>query len=139
AQDAEYRAIMMADRVRNFSETWMAGSMGCCQCHDHKFDPYTQEDFYSLQAFFADVDEYGSFQSVGGNNLPTQRPPEMMAWTLPIYEKMQKLDEQIAKRESSLKGLLKVGWEKHRDELVKLKKERLDLEAQFVPTMITKA
>ena len=56
AQDAEYRAIMLADRVRNFSETWMAGSMGCAQCHDHKFDPYTAEDFYSLQAFFADVD-----------------------------------------------------------------------------------
>jgi hypothetical protein len=139
AQDLEYRAIYLADRVRNFSETWMAGSMGCSQCHDHKFDPYTQEDFYSLQAFFADVDEYGSFQSVGGNDLPTQRPPEMMAWTLPVYEKMQKLDAQIAEVEASLTGLIKPGWEKKRDELAKLKKERVDLEAQFVPTMITKA
>jgi hypothetical protein len=140
AQDGEYRAIYLADRVRNFSETWLAGSMGCSQCHDHKFDPYTQDDFYSLQAFFADVDEYGSFQPVGGNSIPTQRPPEMLAWTLPIYEKIQKLDARIAKREESLRtGMFKEGWEKHRDELAKLKKERVDLEAQFVPTMITKA
>ena len=48
AQDAEYRAMYQADRVRNFSETWLAGSMGCAECHDHKFDPYTQDDFYSL-------------------------------------------------------------------------------------------
>jgi hypothetical protein len=139
AQDGEYRAIMLADRVRNFSETWMAGSMGCAQCHDHKFDPYTAEDFYSMQAFFADVDQYGSFQSVGANNIPTQRPPEMMAWTLPVYEQMQTLNAKIAKVEKSLNGLIKEGWEKKQEELATLKKERVDLEAQFVPTMITKA
>ena len=138
AQDGEYRAIYLADRVRNFSETWLAGSMGCAQCHDHKFDPYTQEDFYSLAAFFADVDEYGSFSSVGGNSIPTERPPEMLAWTLPVYERMQELDSRIAKQEQTLVGLLK-DWEKQRDELVKLKKERVDLEAQFMPTMVTKA
>jgi hypothetical protein len=139
AQDEEYRAIYLADRVRNFSETWMAASMGCSQCHDHKFDPYTQEDFYSLAAFFADVDEYGSFNNIGIATLPTQRPPEMLAWTLPIYEQMKPLDEQIAKAESALVGWLKAGWEKQRDELIKLKRKRLDLEAQFVPTLITRA
>jgi hypothetical protein len=139
AQDGEYRAIYLADRVRNFSETWMAGSMGCAACHDHKFDPYTTEDFYSLQAFFADVDEYGSFQPVGGNSLPTERPPEMLAWTLPVYEKAKAIDEKIAKEEAGLTGLMKDGWEKRRDEVIKLKKERADLDAQFVPTMITKA
>jgi Protein of unknown function (DUF1553)/Protein of unknown function (DUF1549) len=139
AQDGEYRAIYLADRVRNFSETWLAASMGCSQCHDHKFDPYTQDDFYSLEAFFADVDHYGSFAPVGHNVLPTPRPPEMLAWTLPVYEKMQKLDAKIAKDQASLTGLLQAGWEKKRDELIKLKKERVDLEAQFVPTMITQA
>lgn len=139
AQDAEYRAIMLADRVRNFSETWLAGSMGCAQCHDHKFDPYTAEDFYSLQAFFADVDQYGSFQSAANNEVPTQRPPEMMAWTLPVYEKMQALDQKIAEAEKPLDGAINRGWEKRLRELSELKKERIDLEAQFVPTMITRA
>jgi hypothetical protein len=117
----------------------MAASMGCSQCHDHKFDPYTQEDFYSLAAFFADVDEYGSFNNIGIATLPTQRPPEMLAWTLPIYEQMKQLDEEIAKANSALVGWLKVGWEKQRDELIALKRKRLDLEAQFVPTLITRA
>lgn len=139
AQDAEYRAIYLADRVRNFSETWMAGSMGCAQCHDHKFDPYSQEDFYSMAAFFADVDEHGSFAPVGGNELPTQRPPEMLAWTLPVYQQMQEIDAKIATLEASLAGVFKGDWEKRREELIQLKKQRLDLEGKFVPTMITKA
>ena len=35
----EYRAIYLADRVRNVSQVWMGATMGCCQCHDHKYDP----------------------------------------------------------------------------------------------------
>ena len=100
AQDGEYRANHLADRVRNVSETWLAGSMGCAECHDHKFDPYTQEDFYSLAAFFADVDQYGSFAAGRRQrHCPRERPPEMLAWTLPVYEKMQKIDAKIAELE----------------------------------------
>ncbi len=57
AQPKEYRAIYLADRVRNVSSVWMGATMGCAQCHDHKFDPYTTRDFYALEAFFADVKE----------------------------------------------------------------------------------
>ena len=39
----EYEAKYAADRVRNVSTVWMAATMGCCQCHDHKFDPFTHE------------------------------------------------------------------------------------------------
>ncbi|HEX2475701.1 MAG TPA: DUF1549 and DUF1553 domain-containing protein, partial [Lacipirellulaceae bacterium] len=139
AQDGEYRVKYLADRVRNFSEVWLAGSMGCAECHDHKFDPYTQEDFYSLAAFFADVDWSGDYKGLAVDVTPTQRPPEMLAWTLPVYERIQKLDARIAKLEKSLAGVFKNGWEERRNELIELKRERLELEAQFVPTMITKA
>jgi hypothetical protein len=139
AQDAEYRAKMLADRVRNYSEVWLAASMGCAECHDHKFDPYTTDDHYSLQAFFADVDRYGSFVPVANNEIPTQRPPEIFAWTLPVYAKVKKIDAQIAKLENSLAGPLKGDWEKRRARLIRLKKERIDLEGQFVPTMVTEA
>jgi len=57
AQDAEYRAIYLADRVRNVSSVWMGATLGCAQCHDHKFDPYLSRDFYAFEAFFADVSE----------------------------------------------------------------------------------
>jgi mono/diheme cytochrome c family protein len=57
AQAKEYTAKYAADRVRNASVVWMAATMGCCECHNHKFDPYVTKDFYSLEAFFADVKE----------------------------------------------------------------------------------
>jgi mono/diheme cytochrome c family protein len=57
ADPKEYRAIYLADRVRNLSSVWLGATVGCAQCHDHKFDPYQAKDFYSLGAFFADVKE----------------------------------------------------------------------------------
>jgi hypothetical protein len=57
AQAKEYEAKYAADRVRNASTVWLGTTMGCCQCHDHKFDPFTMRDFYSFAAFFADVQE----------------------------------------------------------------------------------
>jgi hypothetical protein len=57
AQPKEYAAKYMADRVRNVSSVWMGLTLGCAECHDHKFDPLTTKDFYSLASFFADVKE----------------------------------------------------------------------------------
>src|SRR5262249_40237718 len=57
AQPKEYRAIYLADRVRNASTVWLGATLGCAQCHDHKFDPYLARDFYRFAAFFADVKE----------------------------------------------------------------------------------
>ena len=57
AQADEYVTIYQADRVRNFGSVWLAATTGCAQCHDHKYDPFTMKDFYSLAAFFADVKE----------------------------------------------------------------------------------
>jgi Protein of unknown function (DUF1553)/Protein of unknown function (DUF1549)/Planctomycete cytochrome C len=76
AQDKEYRAKYAADRVRNVSAVWLGATMGCAECHDHKFDPYTQRDFYRLAAFFADLDERGAY--LGPDSSPTKRPPEML-------------------------------------------------------------
>ena len=57
AQPKEYENRYNADRVRNVGSVWLAATMGCCECHDHKFDPFTAKDFYSLGSFFADVKE----------------------------------------------------------------------------------
>jgi hypothetical protein len=139
AQDKEYRAKHLADRVRNYSETWLAGSMGCSECHDHKFDPFTQDDFYSLGAFFADVDHYGSFVPVAKNTTPTERPPEMLAWTLPVYRQMQDVDARIAALEKTLVGFFDADWMKRRDELTELRKRRAELEGKFERVMVTQA
>jgi len=75
-QPKEYLAIYAADHVRNLSAVWMGATMGCCQCHDHKFDPYTTRDFYSMAAFFADVDEAQHLTN-GFDISPTIRAPEL--------------------------------------------------------------
>jgi hypothetical protein len=139
AQDEEYRAKHLADRVRNYSETWLGASMGCSECHDHKFDPYTQDDFYSLGAFFADVDHYGSFEPISSNTTPTERPPEMLAWTLPVSKEAERLDAEIAKLDASLTGVLKGDWKRRRSRLLELKQKRVEIEGKFVPAMITKS
>ena len=94
-QPREYLAIYAADRIRNLSEVWMGGTMGCCQCHNHKFDPYTIEDFYSLGAFFADLDEAKHFTS-GGNSLPTKREPELVVLTRRERLRIDELKQEIA-------------------------------------------
>ena len=57
AQPKEYAAKYAADRVRNASVVWLGATMGCCECHNHKFDPFTTQDFYRFAAFFADLQE----------------------------------------------------------------------------------
>jgi len=58
-QPKEYLAKYGADRVRTTTTVWLAATMGCAECHDHKFDPFTAKDFYSFKAFFADIKETG--------------------------------------------------------------------------------
>ena len=63
AQAKEYIAIYAADRVRNVSGVWMGQTVGCAQCHDHKYDPITTKDFYAMAAFFADIKEKGVYEA----------------------------------------------------------------------------
>ena len=56
-QPKEYLSKYIAERVRNVSGTWLGATFGCCECHNHKFDPFLAKDFYSLEAFFADIEE----------------------------------------------------------------------------------
>jgi hypothetical protein len=58
-QPKEYLAKYGADRVRTLSAVWLGSTLGCAECHDHKFDPFTSRDFYSMKAFFADIKETG--------------------------------------------------------------------------------
>jgi hypothetical protein len=58
-QPKEYLAKYGADRVRTTVAVWLGSTLGCAECHDHKFDPFTQRDFYSMKAFFADLKETG--------------------------------------------------------------------------------
>lgn len=57
AQPKDYEYRMLTDRVRAVGSVWLGQTFGCAACHDHKFDPITMKDFYSLGAVFADIKE----------------------------------------------------------------------------------
>jgi len=108
SQPKEYIAIYLGDRVRNVSAVWMATTLGCTECHDHKYDPFTSRDFYSLGAFFADLEE----TPVGPQkytSLPTavqQSEVEGLKKRIPALESALKtqtpvLDAALAKWEAS--------------------------------------
>jgi len=105
-QRKEYQAIYDADRVRNLSEAFMGATIGCAQCHDHKYDPYTDEDFYAMAAFFGQMDDLehlppldGSNFGRGTNSNPTWREPT--AAVLSPLDKQRKaaLEAQLAEAE----------------------------------------
>jgi len=107
-QPKEYLAIYGADRVRNVSAVWMGATVGCAQCHDHKYDPYTAKDFYAMQAFFADVDEAQHFK-VGSNSLPTKRPPEIKVLNRVDRERLATLERELAAAAEAEQADLKAG------------------------------
>ena len=72
AQDKDYLARYMTDRIRAIGTVWMGQTLGCAQCHDHKFDPITSRDFYSMGAFFADIKEAVIGRREDGELVPSE-------------------------------------------------------------------
>ncbi|MBL8759815.1 MAG: DUF1549 domain-containing protein, partial [Phycisphaerae bacterium] len=59
--DEEFRQEYVADRVRTFGTAFLGLTLECTRCHDHKYDPITQEDYYSIASFFSAIDEAGTY------------------------------------------------------------------------------
>ena len=62
----EFQAETLVDRASTVGTVWMGLTVGCARCHDHKYDPITQRDFYSLAAYFNNVDEVGNGGAADG-------------------------------------------------------------------------
>ncbi len=99
AQPKEYMAKYMGDRVRAVGAAWLGLTTGCAECHDHKFDPITAKDFYSLGAFFADVRQWGVYADYGytpnpdlkGVNNEWPFPPEIQAPNAAVGRRLEEL------------------------------------------------
>jgi hypothetical protein len=111
AQDKEYRAKYAADRVRTTSSVWLGSTMACCECHDHKFDPFSTKDFYSFEAFFSDLKEKGFYP--GGLWEPFIQVPtkEQAAENKHLDEAIAKLKKIIDTPTEELAASQKI-WEK---------------------------
>lgn len=100
SQAKEYLAKYASDRVRNVSTVWLGSTLGCAECHDHKFDPFLAKDFYSMAAFFADIEEKGVFSGGGdwGSKVRVLAPP--------AQEKLVRIERSIERlREEGEGGL----------------------------------
>jgi hypothetical protein len=117
AQPKEYAAKYAADRVRNASAVWLGMTMGCAECHDHKFDPFKTKEFYRFAAFFADIQE----KPVGRQD-QTAMPNQEQA------EQLRRLDTEIAPLVKQLMAAQEQ-WEHglHLDELRLLPKNLTDI------------
>jgi len=72
--DEEYRVMYVTDRTNTFGKALMGITMECATCHDHKYDPISQNDYYSLYSFFNNIEERGIESVVGGPETYAKRP-----------------------------------------------------------------
>jgi hypothetical protein len=131
AQPKEYEAKYSSDRVRNFGQVWLGGTIMCAECHNHKFDPYTQKDFYSMAAFFADIQE----PAVGA------RGPGIPVPTAEQEKKLLELTAAVAPAQARLAARAAVipiaALRQERDAAAAAVKARNDFEAALPHVLVT--
>lgn len=72
--DEEYRVEYVRDRTNTLGKAFLGVTIECAQCHDHKYDPFTQKEYYQLSAFFNNVREVGLEATVGGPETYAKTP-----------------------------------------------------------------
>ena len=93
----EYQVEYAVDRVETTATVWLGLTLGCARCHDHKYDPLTQKEFYRFYAYFNNVSDRGRYYKYGNT------PPLVHAPTREQAETLADLDSRIAAREAELK------------------------------------
>jgi hypothetical protein len=88
-----------SDRAETTVAVWLAQTLNCCRCHDHKYDPLTARDFYSMKAFFNNVPELGA-----GNykaSIRVNSPPQLKLPAPAIEAKIAKLRAELLQLENA--------------------------------------
>jgi len=113
-QPKEYLAKYAADRVRTAGTVWLGSTIGCAECHDHKFDPFTTRDFYRFASFFADIKERGLYSGANsdGNWGPNVKveDPRLKGLLEPVLQKIQNAESRLAVVTPELEAAQQV-WE----------------------------
>lgn len=120
----EQRVNVVIDRVDTTSTVWLGLTMACAQCHDHKYDPVTQKDFYRFFAFFNNVPETGGVDRRGGGgcdegnlrSVQYSRPwlemptPENLTLRKQHKETLRELENELKPHAATIASLL-AAWE----------------------------
>jgi hypothetical protein len=99
----EFLAEYTADRVETTAAVWLGQTFNCCRCHDHKYDPFTQRDFYAMKAFFHNVPERGV--GIYSNPVRTNAPPFVKLPAPQVEAKIAALNARLKPVEEQLKAL----------------------------------
>lgn len=108
----EYAVEYVVDRVDTTATVWLGLTLGCCRCHDHKFDPFSQREYYQLYAFFNNVPERGRAVKFGNS------PPFVKTPTREQQRQLEDFDARIAAAEQKVRELRptlrreQAAWEK---------------------------
>lgn len=94
----EFRIEYVADRTQTFATSMLGLTLECARCHDHKYDPLTQKEYYQLTAFFDKIDEAGLY-SYFTPSIPT---PTLMLDVESKREELQKAAQEVSEAESKL-------------------------------------
>ena len=97
--DEEWRVENVVDRVETTSGVFLGLTFGCARCHDHKYDPISQREFYEFYAFFNSIDEKGVYTEEPGN-----RPPLMEVPSEEDRRRLAEINQSIQAAEELLKG-----------------------------------
>ncbi len=98
----EWRIETVIDRVETTSAVWLGLTMGCARCHDHKYDPISQKEFYQFGSYFNNVPETGS-----GEERPVNHPPLIKAPYPEQSVQLASLDTKLGEMDSWLKERIK--------------------------------
>lgn len=98
-QPKEYLAKYASDRVRTASSVWLGTTLGCAECHDHKFDPFTTKDFYRFASFFADIKERGLY---AGAHADGQWGPKIRVDDAQFEPLVEPVDARLAELQSQI-------------------------------------
>jgi hypothetical protein len=126
----EYHTAYLVDRVNTTATVWLGLTVACAQCHDHKYDPISQKDFYRLYAFFNNVPENG-LDGSRGNAAPVLKTP-----TREQQATLARLDAQIKETKKELSTATAHEAATFKDRLKKLRQEKTKLESSFPTTMV---
>jgi hypothetical protein len=108
----EYHVEYVADRVETTAAVWLGLTMGCARCHDHKYDPISQKDFYRFFAFFNTVEEKGLDGRKGNAKPMLQLPSAQQKAELDELETAIPAKQKIL--DSSETAALQKHWEETR-------------------------
>jgi hypothetical protein len=99
----EARFETLIDRVNTTSTVWLGSTIGCAQCHNHKYDPFSQKDYYRLMAFFDNTEYQIGYQTPGADESRYILEPQIDLPTPEQAEQKKALDAELKALETKLK------------------------------------